>query len=143
MLGYVGTPDANDARDQDGWLRTGDIGWQDEDGYLYITGRLKNIIICGGFNVVPEEVEAALDADPAVVESVVVGVPDDRLGEIPVALVQTALTAVDVLEGVKPRLASYKRPRRVFVVSEFPRVPNGKVDRPRCRTLALELVANR
>jgi long-chain acyl-CoA synthetase len=137
--GYVGG-ESSSPLDADGWLRTGDIGRLDEDGYLYITGRLKNIIICGGFNVVPEEVEAALGADAAVRDSVVLGVPDERLGEIPVALVESGSSAVDVLTAVKPRLASYKRPRRVFVVESLPRVPNGKVDRPRAIALARSLV---
>ena len=135
--GYLGA-EASSPLDADGWLRTGDIGRLDEDGYLYITGRLKNIIICGGFNVVPEEVEAALGADPAVRDAVVLGVPDDRLGEIPVALVEAATSADDVLAAVAPRLAPYKRPRRVFVVDALPRVPNGKIDRPAAVALLAE-----
>jgi long-chain acyl-CoA synthetase len=140
--GYLGGA-ADSPLDDDGWLRTGDIGRLDEDGYLYLTGRLKNIIIRGGFNVVPEEVEAALVADPSVREAVVLGVPDERLGEVPVALVvgdpATPPIADGVLERVRPRLAPYKRPRQVFVVAELPRVPNGKVDRPRAGELARAL----
>ena len=139
MAGYLGSGDAS-ALDDEGWLRTGDLGKLDKDGYLYVTGRLKNIVICGGFNVVPEEVEAALDADPDVRESVVVGVPDDRLGEIPVALVESNLAAAAVLDNVRVRLAAYKRPRRVFVVDALPRVLNGKVDRPQCQKIAQSLV---
>ncbi|MDT7686420.1 MAG: hypothetical protein QOG57_6730, partial [Pseudonocardiales bacterium] len=104
-----------------------------------------NIIICGGFNVVPEEIEAALAADPTVREAVVIGVPDDRLGELPVALVLGEAAAPpaphEVLERVRPRLAPYKRPRQVFVVDELPRVPNGKVDRPRAQAMAVALAA--
>ncbi len=137
--GYVGG-EASSPFDADGWLRTGDLGRLDGEGYLYITGRLKNIIICGGFNVVPEEVEAALGADPAVRDAVVLGVPDERLGEIPVALVESGAGAADVLAAVAPRLAPYKRPRRVFVVDALPRVPNGKVDRPRAAAQARSLV---
>ncbi len=137
--GYVGA-EAVSPLDADGWLRTGDIGTLDGDGYLYITGRLRNIIICGGFNVVPEEVEAALGADPAVRDAVVLGMPHDRLGEIPVALVEGHTDADDVLAAVTPRLAPYKRPRRVFVVDALPRVPNGKVDRPAAVALACSLV---
>ncbi|MDT7675042.1 MAG: long-chain acyl-CoA synthetase [Pseudonocardiales bacterium] len=145
-LGATGSDSPPDSPlDEDGWLRTGDIGKLDDDGYLYLTGRLKNIIICGGFNVVPEEIEAALAADPTVREAVVIGVPDDRLGELPVALVLGEAAAPpaphEVLERVWPRLAPYKRPRQVFVVDELPRVPNGKVDRPRAQAMAVALAA--
>ncbi len=134
--GYLGAEPGASPLDDDGWLRTGDLGHLDADGYLYITGRLKNTIICGGFNVSPEEVEAALAEDPRVREASVVGLPDDKLGEIPVAVVETAATAEDVLAAVAPRLAPYKRPRHVFVVPALPKVANGKVDRPAVRALA-------
>jgi acyl-CoA synthetase (AMP-forming)/AMP-acid ligase II len=133
--GYIGDA-VSQPIDADGWLHTGDVGRFDKDGYLYITGRRKNIIICGGFNVIPEEVEAALDALPDVRESVVVGLPDDRLGEIPVAVVEGTATPEDIVAGARERLAPYKLPRRVIVVDTLPRVPNGKVDRTAVRTLA-------
>jgi long-chain acyl-CoA synthetase len=135
--GYVGADRGASPLDAEGWLRTGDLGHLDADGYLYITGRLRNTIICGGFNVVPEEVEAALEADPRVREAVVVPLPDDRLGEVPVALVEASATAEEVLAEVAARLAPYKRPRRVFVVPELPKVPNGKVDRRAVQELAV------
>ena len=138
--GYVG---ANHDRPvgADGFLSTGDRGRLDEDGYLFITGRSKNIIICGGFNIVPEEVEAALLRDRAVRDAAVLGVADDRLGEIPVALVESAAAPDAILERVADRLAPYKRPRRVFIVERLPRVPNGKVDRPAASALARTLAA--
>jgi long-chain acyl-CoA synthetase len=135
LMAYLGE-DAASPVDADGWLHTGDLGHLDDDGYLYVTGRRKNVIICGGFNVIPEELEAALSNDDDVREAVVVAVPDDRLGEIPVALVEGDGTAEAVLERVTPRLASYKRPRRVFVVDALPRVANGKVDRVAAGRLA-------
>lgn len=133
--GYLGA-DVQRPVDHDGWLRTGDQGRTDDEGYLYITGRLKNIIICGGFNVVPEEVEAALAVDERVRDAAVLGVPDERLGEIPVALIESDDDAQSVLERAAGRLAPYKRPRRIFVVDLLPRVPNGKVDRPAATALA-------
>jgi long-chain acyl-CoA synthetase len=135
--GYLGAEPGASPVDADGWLRTGDLGHLDDDGYLYITGRLRNTIICGGFNVIPEEVEAALEDNPRVREAVVVGVPDDRLGEIPVAVVETDADPADILADIAPRLAPYKRPRRVVVVAALPKVPNGKVDRRAARELAL------
>ena len=135
-VGYVGGEPGASPLDPEGWLRTGDLGHLDADGYLYITGRLKNTIICGGFNVIPEEVEAALVAHPRVREAAVVGLPDDKLGEIPVAVVEADAAADEVLADVAPRLAPYKRPRQVFVVAALPKVPNGKVDRPAVQALA-------
>jgi long-chain acyl-CoA synthetase len=125
--GYVGDASTSPV-DGDGWLHSGDIGHLDESGYLYLTGRLKNIIICGGFNIVPEEVEAALGADPAVREAAVVGIKDERLGEVPVAVVEATDSAEAILARVATALAPFKRPRHLIVVEHLPRVPNGKVD---------------
>ena len=136
--GYIGT-DTAPPLTADGWLRTGDLGHLDPDGYLFITGRLKNLIICGGFNIVPEEVEARLVEDPAVRAAAVVGLPDERLGEIPVALVESEAEPADILARVAERLAAYKRPRLLFTIAALPRVANGKVDQPEVRRLAAEL----
>jgi long-chain acyl-CoA synthetase len=134
--GYVGD-DANAASpvDPDGWLHTGDLGRLDDDGYLYVTGRLRNVIICGGFNVVPEEVQAALVADPAVRDAAVLGLPDDRLGEVPIAVVESSDTSAEISARVASALAPYKRPRHILVVDRLPRVPNGKVDQRATREL--------
>jgi long-chain acyl-CoA synthetase len=132
---YIGDAGTEAPVDDDGWLRTGDLGHVDEDGYLYITGRLKNVIICGGFNVVPEELQAALMTHPAVREAAVLGVPDDRLGEVPVAVVESDAAGDEILAIVASMLASYKRPRQVVVVDALPRVPNGKVDLRACAAL--------
>jgi long-chain acyl-CoA synthetase len=136
--GYMGA-EAQSPVDVAGWLRTGDQGRLDQDGYLYITGRIKNIIICGGFNIVPEEIEAALAQDERVRDAAVLGIADQRLGEIPVALVEGDVEADTVLAHAAARLAPYKRPRRLFVVESLPRVANGKVDRPAAIEMARTL----
>jgi long-chain acyl-CoA synthetase len=141
MAGYLTSVDSAAVPSGD-WLRTGDLGRLDADGYLYITGRLKNIIICGGFNITPEEVQAALEDDDRVVEAVVVSWPDERLGEIPVAVVESEAEPADILATVAPRLTAYKRPRRLFRVSALPRVPNGKVDRRAVDALVADMMSN-
>ena len=132
MLGYLDDPDATKAAiDGDGWLRTGDAGRLDEAGYLTITGRLKDMYICGGFNVYPAEVEQVLARLDGVAESAVIGVPDPRLGEVGRAYVVPrpghALAEADVLAFCRERLANYKVPRRVEFRDALPRNPSGKV----------------
>jgi HIP---CoA ligase len=131
MLGYLDDADATRAAiDADGWLHTGDIGRLDADGYLTITDRLKDMYICGGFNVYPAEVEQALARLDGVAESVVIGVPDERLGEVGKAYVVTrpgfALTEAAVLAFCRERLAGYKVPRLVVFREDLPRTPAGK-----------------
>ncbi|HEX6352296.1 FadD3 family acyl-CoA ligase [Actinophytocola sp.] len=131
MLGYLDDPEATSAAiDADGWLHTGDVGRVDEHGNLSITDRLKDMYICGGFNVYPAEVEQALARLPGVVESAVVGVPDERLGEVGKAFVVrrgTELSIEDVLAHCKTLLANYKMPRQVEFVDQLPRNASGKV----------------
>jgi acyl-CoA synthetase (AMP-forming)/AMP-acid ligase II len=132
MLGYLDDPEATaTAIDGDGWLHTGDAGRLDEAGYLTITGRLKDMYICGGFNVYPAEVEQVLARLDAVAESAVVGVADPRLGEVGQAFVVArpgfTLAEEDVLAFCRERLANYKVPRRVEFRDALPRNPSGKV----------------
>jgi len=132
MLGYLDDPDATKAAiDADGWLRTGDAGRLDAAGYLTITGRIKDMYICGGFNVYPAEVEQVLARLDGVAESAVIGVPDPRLGEVGKAYLITrpghALDAADVLAFCRERLANYKVPRVVEFRDTLPRNPAGKV----------------
>ena len=138
-IGYLGDA-AESAIVAGGWLRTGDLGHLDGDGYLYITGRLRSVIICGGFNVVPEEVEAVLIDGTTVTDAAVVGLPDPRLGEIPVAVVEPVQDPGPLLARLGERLVPYKRPRKLFSVDSLPRLPVGKVDRPAVLRLAKELV---
>jgi acyl-CoA synthetase (AMP-forming)/AMP-acid ligase II len=127
------------ALDDDGWFATGDVGRLD-DGILYITGRVQEKIIVGGFNVYPAEVEDAARRSPLVRDAVVVGVPDDRLGEIPVAgIVWEGEADPDGLVAeMRADLASYKVPRRVFTLDAVPLTPRDKVDRKRAVELARE-----
>ena len=132
MLGYLDDPGATaEAVDRDGWLHTGDIGHLDEDGYLKITDRLKDVFIVGGFNVYPAEVEQVLARLDGVVESAVVGVPDERLGEVGHAFVVrrqgSELDEQAVLAHVRERLANFKVPRGVTFVDDLPRNLSGKV----------------
>jgi acyl-CoA synthetase (AMP-forming)/AMP-acid ligase II len=131
MLGYLDDPGATSAAiDADGWLHTGDIGRLDADGYLTITDRLKDMYICGGFNVYPAEVEQVLARLDGVAESAVIGVPDVRLGEVGKAYVVSrpgcALDERAVLAFCRERLAGYKVPRQVVFRDDLPRTPAGK-----------------
>ena len=132
MLGYLDDPEATaEAIDADGWLHTGDIGRVDKNGYLKITDRLKDVFFVGGFNVYPAEVEQVLARLDGVVESAVVGVPDERLGEVgKVYVVRRAgssLTEDDVIAYAKERVANFKVPRHVEMVDSLPRNLAGKV----------------
>lgn len=139
MRGYLGGGDAEHEARQGEWLRTGDLGRLDADGYLYVTGRLKNVIICGGFNIYPEEIETSISKRFPTTESVAVAVPDDRLGEIPVALVEGAHDEREITAWLARDLPSHKRPRRLFVIAALPRVSNGKIDRPAAALTAARL----
>ncbi|WP_372662632.1 FadD3 family acyl-CoA ligase [Amycolatopsis kentuckyensis] len=129
MLGYLDDPEATaKAVDAQGWLHTGDVGELDAEGNLTLTGRLKDMYICGGFNVYPAEVEHALTELEGVRDVAVVGVPDERLGEVGKAfVVGTGLTERDVLAFCRERLANYKTPRFVAFLDELPRNASGKV----------------
>ncbi len=128
---YYRDPDATAALWQDGWLYSGDLGRLDADGYLYIVGRKKDMIIRGGYNVYAIDVEAVLYEHPAVLEAAVVGVPHDVLGEDIAAYVvlrdDTTLTAEELLAHCAERLADYKRPRAVRFLPALPRNATGKV----------------
>ena len=116
----------------DGFFITGDLGKIDERGYVHIVGRGKDLVISGGFNVYPKEVETEIDALPGVVESAVVGVPHADFGEGVTAVVVCDRAAVDeaaVLKALDGRLAKFKLPKRVFFVDELPRNTMGKVQK--------------
>ena len=132
MKGYWNLPEATKATiTQDGWLATGDVGRVDEDGYFYIVDRTKDMIIRGGYNVYPREVEEVLYEHPAVSEAAVVGIPHPSLGEeIGAAVVLRAgqtVTPDELRAFVKERIAAYKYPRAVWIVDALPKGPTGKI----------------
>ncbi|HEY1521400.1 MAG TPA: AMP-binding protein [Solirubrobacteraceae bacterium] len=137
MQGYWGAPEITAEALRDGWLHTGDLGYQDDDGYLYIVDRKKDLIIRGGFNVYPRDVEDALVEHPAVQTAGVVGRPDPRHGEEVVAFVAlhpgSELTAEQLVEWARERIGGYKYPREVVLVDAIPLTPVGKVDRKALR----------
>ncbi len=131
MIGYLNKPDATAEAIRDGWLHTGDIGLMDEQGFLYISGRKKEMINRGGENIYPREIEIPLEAHPKIAEVAVVGAPDPALGERVRACVilneGETMTAEEVKEYLKDRIAKYKIPEFVDFMSEFPRNPTGKI----------------
>jgi fatty-acyl-CoA synthase len=132
--GYWEDPDVTRAAfDEEGWFHSGDIGYLDEDGYLFIVDRLKDMIISGGENVYPAEVERALADMPGLADVAVVGTPDGTWGETVVAVVSlaegAAVTLGDVREYAAARLARYKLPRQMRVVATVPRNASGKLDK--------------
>ncbi|GAA4490161.1 FadD3 family acyl-CoA ligase [Rhodococcus olei] len=132
MLGYLDDPEATAATiDPDGWLHTGDVGVLDDRGYLDITDRLKDMYISGGFNVYPAEIENTLARLDTVAESAVIGVPDERMGEVGRAYIVPkpgrTVTEEEVLAFAKEHLANFKVPRQIHIVDGLPRNPSGKV----------------
>jgi len=131
MKGYLGRPDATAQAIRGGWFHTGDMARVDEDGYFFIVDRKKDMIIRGGYNVYPREVEEVLYEHPAVREAAVVGVPHDEWGEeigAAVALQEGARVSADELrEYVKENVAAYKYPRKIWFVDELPKGPTGKI----------------
>ncbi|MBC7230940.1 MAG: AMP-binding protein [Actinobacteria bacterium] len=128
---------------EDGWLLTGDMGRIDEDGYLYIVDRKKDMLIYKGYNVYPRDLEEVLNSHPAVAQSAVVGKKDDRYGELPVAFVQlvpgAAVSEAELLEYANAELAAYKKIRALRIVDAVPASQAGKVLRRELRDLAQEL----
>ncbi|MCW2570832.1 MAG: hypothetical protein JWO88_890 [Frankiales bacterium] len=133
MTGYWKSPEATAQAVRDGWLHTGDVGHFDEDGYLYVVDRIKDLIIRGGFNVYPRDVEDVLLSHPAVVGAAAVGRPDPKLGEEVVAFVQLApdasITADEVIAFAREHLGAYKYPREVRFVDSLPLTSVMKLDR--------------
>jgi long-chain acyl-CoA synthetase len=140
MKGYYRKPEeTRRVLDDDGWFHTGDIGNLDGDGFLYITGRAKEMLIIGGENVFPREIEAVLEAHDAVLQAAVIGVPDEMRGEAPVAFVipveGARVDEQDLRNFAKQSLAGFKIPKRVEIRSDLPIGPTGKILKRRLREL--------
>jgi fatty-acyl-CoA synthase len=139
MLGYWNAPQATAAALVDGWLHTGDVGHQDADGFLYVDGRVKDMIISGGENIYPAEIENVLAECAEILEASVVGRADPRWGEIVVAVVVLAagsnLTERDILNMFEGRIARYKHPKEVRFVERLPRTALGKIRKEDVRQL--------
>jgi len=139
MSGYLGRDEETSEAMRGGWLHTGDVGWMDEDGYLYITGHTKDLIIRGGENIAPGEIEAVLDQHPAVLEAAVIGVPDAEWGEEVKAVIipkpGERPSPKELTTFVKTRLASYKAPKYYEFVEDLPRNYLGKVLKTELRRL--------
>ncbi|MEV6304476.1 AMP-binding protein [Actinoplanes sp. NPDC051861] len=139
MLGYWNDPELTAQTVRDGWLHTGDIGHLDDDGYLYVVDRMKDLIIRGGFNVFPRDVEDVLLEHPAVQIAACVGRPDEENGEEVVAFVQLApgqsVTGPELVEFASERMAKYKYPREVTVLDSVPLTSVGKINRKAVRDL--------
>jgi long-chain acyl-CoA synthetase len=131
MKGYWGKPEATAEAIRDGWFRTGDMARVDEDGYYYIVDRKKDLIIRGGYNVYPREIEEVLHEHPAVAEVAVIGLPHPELGEEVGAAVTlksgATATPAELIAFARERVAAYKYPRRLWLVDELPKGPTGKI----------------
>jgi len=137
MSGYWGLPEETAASFADGWFRTGDAARVDEDGYVYIVDRIKDMIISGGENIYPAEIEDRLLAHPDIVECAVIGVPDEKWGEVPRAVVVpregATIDADEILASLAGQLAKYKIPKSVVLADELPRTASGKLLKSRVR----------
>jgi long-chain acyl-CoA synthetase len=144
-LGYWDDPAATEDLFRGGWLHTGDLACRDADGYLWFKGRMKQIIIRGGSNISPQEVEEALYRHPAVLEAGVVGQPDEVYGQLPVAFVTLRRRATvderQLQSFARERMADYKVPERIFFLPELPKGITGKVDRRALKEMLLDGMA--
>src|SRR5690606_37343262 len=146
MLGYWNQPDNTaDVIDQARWKHTGDLAVLDEEGYVSITGRIKDMVIRGGENIYPREIEEFLYTHPDILDAQVIGVPDERYGEELMAWVRLRegappMTAESLREFCTGKLAHYKIPRYVHVVDEFPMTVTGKVRKVEMREMAKEIL---
>jgi len=144
MRGYLNLPEETAKTIVDGWLHTGDVGLLDEDGYLVLVDRAKDMIIRGGENIYPREIEAVVHHLPQITEAAVVGRPHPTYGEVPVLFVSTSpnatLTPEAIRDHIAGQLAKFKRPADITILDDLPRNPVGKTDKPALRRLQVDLL---
>jgi acyl-CoA synthetase (AMP-forming)/AMP-acid ligase II len=142
FAGYYNNPDANAKAFRDGWFRTGDLGHVDNEGFLYITGRASDMYISGGSNVYPREIEEKMLTHPAIAEVAIFGVPDERWGEVGLAVCvlcpEARINERELLAWLEGKVARYKMPRRIFFWNELPKSGYGKIAK---KTIRSELEA--
>lgn len=145
MQGYFKRADATREALVEGWYRSGDGGYLDAEGFLYLTDRIRDMVISGGENVYPAEVEEEARRHPAILDAAVVGRPDDKWGEVVVAVVELregqGLSEADLIDFLRPRLAGFKIPRSVVAVPALPRTASGKVQRGQVRSMLVDRLA--
>ena len=144
MMGYWNNSEATEASIKDGWLLTGDIGHLDDDGYLYITDRKKDMLLVNGINVYPREVEEVIYQFEGVSEVAVVGINDPRKGDLVVACIvpgeEAEIDESGLKEFLKTKLAAYKLPRKVMIMESLPRNATGKILKTKLRETASDRV---
>uniref|UniRef100_A0A1J3D0K2 4-coumarate--CoA ligase n=1 Tax=Noccaea caerulescens TaxID=107243 RepID=A0A1J3D0K2_NOCCA len=148
MKGYLNNPEATQMTLVEGsWLRTGDIAYFDEDGYLFIVDRIKETIKYKGFQIAPADLEAVLVSHPLIIDAAVTAAPNEECGEIPVAFVvrrqETTLTEEDVISYVAAQVAPYRKVRKVVMVSSIPKSPTGKILRRELKRFLTNCVSSR
>ena len=144
MMGYLNRPEATDETIVKGWLLTGDIGYMDEDNYLFIVDRKKDLVISKGINIYPRELEEVIDGFKGVVSSAVIGIPDEKSGEIPIAYIELAegvesIELSDLKKYLRDNLANFKIPKQIHFIDELPKNATGKVLKRELKANLLEL----
>jgi long-chain acyl-CoA synthetase len=139
MVGYYKRPEETEEALRGGWLHTGDVGYLDEEGYLFITDRIKDLIIKGGYNIYPSEIEGYLEAHPAVAEVSVIGIPDEKYGEQIMAFIvrmpEQDVSGAEIIEFAKSKMTPYKAPSQVKFLDGLPKSLVGKVLKKELRKL--------
>jgi acyl-CoA synthetase (AMP-forming)/AMP-acid ligase II len=131
MQGYYNLPEETAKNLTDGWVHTGDAGYKDDEGFIYLKDRIKDMVVSGGENIYPVEVENALAHHEAIVDVAVIGIPDEKFGEALLAFVVlkpgSELALEEMVEFCRDRIAGYKIPRQLEIIAEMPRNPSGKI----------------